>query len=185
MNYEENGKIFLILAIFAAYLALILSDFIPTTKILESSSMLLGITGLVQVKLTGFFNIFFKTLSEAAEAGICPSNIYRQIISNPETTCRTFIKELIYFNRKFGLGDRPTNFFMQNVSGTIWPEIISNSRVFLEQINFNDVLLHGMLAFLLFAAALHININQLAEQKIIIAVLALISTLVSTVIVVC
>ena len=70
-----------------------------------------------------------------------------------------------------------------NVSGTIWPEIISDSRVFLGQINFNNVLLHGMLAFLLFAGALHINISQLAEQKIIIAVLALIGTLVSTVIV--
>lgn len=43
-------------------------------------------------------------IEQAAEAGIYPSNIYRQIISNPETPCRTFIKELIYFNRKFGLG---------------------------------------------------------------------------------
>ncbi|MCE0722580.1 cation:proton antiporter [Legionella resiliens] len=70
-----------------------------------------------------------------------------------------------------------------NVSGTIWPEIISGSRVFLEQINFNDTLLHGMLAFLLFAGALHINISQLAEQKIVITVLAFIGTLISTVIV--
>lgn len=70
-----------------------------------------------------------------------------------------------------------------NVSGIIWPEIISGSRIFLEQINFNDTLLHGMLSFLLFAGALHINISQLAEQKIVITVLALIGTLISTAIV--
>ncbi len=70
-----------------------------------------------------------------------------------------------------------------NVSGTIWPEIISGSRIFLEQINFNDTLLHGMLSFLLFAGALHINISELAEQKIVITVLAIIGTLISTAIV--
>jgi CPA1 family monovalent cation:H+ antiporter len=70
-----------------------------------------------------------------------------------------------------------------NISGTIWPEITSGSKIFLEQINFNDTLLHGMLSFLLFAGALHINISQLAEQKIVITVLALIGTLISTFIV--
>ncbi len=70
-----------------------------------------------------------------------------------------------------------------NLYGTVWPEITSDSRVFLEQINFKDTLLHGMLAFLLFAGALHIDISQLAEQKIVITVLALIGTLASTLIV--
>lgn len=70
-----------------------------------------------------------------------------------------------------------------NIYGIIWPEIISGSRIFLEQINFNDTVLHGMLAFLLFAGALHINISQLSEQKIVITVLAIIGTLVSTIIV--
>ncbi|WP_269570368.1 cation:proton antiporter domain-containing protein [Legionella tunisiensis] len=67
--------------------------------------------------------------------------------------------------------------------GIIWPEIISGSKRFLEQINFDEALLHGMLAFLLFAGALHVNISQLAEQKVVVTVLALIGTLISTVIV--
>lgn len=70
-----------------------------------------------------------------------------------------------------------------NISGLIWPEIISGARIFLAQINFNETLLHEMLAFLLFAGALHINISQLAEQKIVVTVLALIGTLVSTILV--
>ncbi|KTD55226.1 sodium/hydrogen exchanger [Legionella sainthelensi] len=70
-----------------------------------------------------------------------------------------------------------------NIGGMIWPEIISNAKDFLGLVNFNEALLHGMLAFLLFAGALHVNISQLAEQKVVVTVLALIGTLISTVLV--
>ncbi|ARB93082.1 cation:proton antiporter [Legionella longbeachae] len=70
-----------------------------------------------------------------------------------------------------------------NIGGMIWPEIISNAKSFLGQVNFNEALLHGMLAFLLFAGALHVNISQLAEQKVVVTVLALIGTLISTILV--
>lgn len=70
-----------------------------------------------------------------------------------------------------------------NICGMLWPEIISNAKNFLEQVNFNEALLHGMLAFLLFAGALHVNISQLAEQKVVVTVLALIGTLISTILV--
>ena len=50
----------------------------------------------------------------------------------------------------------------------------------LHKIDFNQTLLHGMLSFLLFAGALHININDLAEQKWTISTLATVGTLVST-----
>ncbi len=65
----------------------------------------------------------------------------------------------------------------------IWPDIISNAKDFLGLVNFNEALLHGMLAFLLFAGALHVNISQLAEQKVVVTVLALIGTLISTILV--
>ncbi len=87
----------------------------------NSTSILFGIAGLVQLELTGFFDMVFQSLSEAAEAGIYPGNIYRQIISNPETPCRTFIKELIYFNRKFGLGLLLLSAFIQ--PGAIWIKV--------------------------------------------------------------
>lgn len=53
-------------------------------------------------------------------------------------------------------------------------------REFLNQIDFDKTVLQGMLSFLLFAGALHININDLMKNKWIIASLATIGTLIST-----
>lgn len=53
-------------------------------------------------------------------------------------------------------------------------------RNVLLQIDFDKTLLQGMLSFLLFAGALHININDLAEKKWSIATLATLGTLMST-----
>ncbi|MEJ2111102.1 MAG: sodium:proton antiporter [Acidobacteriota bacterium] len=50
-------------------------------------------------------------------------------------------------------------------------------------IDFNELLLHGMLSFLLFAGALHININDLLKQKWVISSLATAGTILSTFIV--
>ena len=47
-------------------------------------------------------------------------------------------------------------------------------------IDFNQALLHGMLSFLLFAGALHVNINDLKEQKWVIAILATLGVIIST-----
>ncbi len=47
-------------------------------------------------------------------------------------------------------------------------------------IDFNQTLLHGMLSFLLFAGALHVNINDLREQKWVIGTLATIGVIIST-----
>jgi len=47
-------------------------------------------------------------------------------------------------------------------------------------IDFNETLLHGMLSFLLFAGALHVNINDLASQKRIIGLLATVGVVAST-----
>jgi CPA1 family monovalent cation:H+ antiporter len=53
----------------------------------------------------------------------------------------------------------------------------------LVQIDFNETLLHGMLSFLLFAGALHVNINDLRQQFTIILSLATAGVVLSTVIV--
>lgn len=50
-------------------------------------------------------------------------------------------------------------------------------------IDFDETLLHGMLSFLLFAGALHVNINDLREQKWVIGILATIGVVLSTFIV--
>jgi len=57
------------------------------------------------------------------------------------------------------------------------------ARHVLHEVNFNLTVLHGMLSFLLFAGALHVNLDDLAQQKWVIAILASIGVLVSTFIV--
>lgn len=49
-----------------------------------------------------------------------------------------------------------------------------------KEIEFDDTLLQGMLSFLLFAGALHVDLNDLAKQKSVIAVLASVGVLIST-----
>jgi CPA1 family monovalent cation:H+ antiporter len=53
----------------------------------------------------------------------------------------------------------------------------------LASIDFDETLLHGMLSFLLFAGALHINLENLARQKYIIGLLATFGVLGSTIII--
>ena len=50
----------------------------------------------------------------------------------------------------------------------------------LRTIDFNKTLLHGMLSFLLFAGALHVNLNDLLDQKWTIGLFATVGTVVST-----
>ena len=47
-----------------------------------------------------------------------------------------------------------------------------DARLLLASIDFDETLLHGMLSFLLFAGALHVNLADLARQKYIIGILA-------------
>lgn len=54
------------------------------------------------------------------------------------------------------------------------------ARELIDNIDFNETLMHGMLSFLLFAGALHVNINDLASQKWVITLLATIGVLIST-----
>ena len=67
----------------------------------------------------------------------------------------------------------------------IWPalDIIGQTRLFLGDIDFNRALMHGMLAFLLFAGAMHVDIEYFVRRKITIGTLATIGLLISTAIV--
>ena len=56
----------------------------------------------------------------------------------------------------------------------------ADARVLLDSIDFDETLLHGMLSFLLFAGALHINLADLARQKYIISTLATLGVIGST-----
>jgi CPA1 family monovalent cation:H+ antiporter len=58
--------------------------------------------------------------------------------------------------------------------------IEARAEALLATIDFDFALLHGMLSFLLFAGALHINLDDLAEKKWIIATLATVGVVAST-----
>ena len=62
-------------------------------------------------------------------------------------------------------------------------QIQTQAKDFLADIDFNEALMEGMLSFLLFAGALHINLANLAKQKWIIGSLATVGILTSTFIV--
>ncbi len=56
----------------------------------------------------------------------------------------------------------------------------SEAKTVVETVDFNQTLMHGMLSFLLFAGALHVNLADLKRQGVLIAVLATVGTVAST-----
>lgn len=64
--------------------------------------------------------------------------------------------------------------------GQYSPSVFESARGLLESIDFNQTLMHSMLGFLLFAGALHVNLNDLREQKWVVALLATVGTVLST-----
>jgi CPA1 family monovalent cation:H+ antiporter len=61
--------------------------------------------------------------------------------------------------------------------------IENRATAVLEGIDFNKALMHGMLSFLLFSGALHVNLEDLAKHKWIISILATFGVVISTFIV--
>ena len=62
-------------------------------------------------------------------------------------------------------------------------DLTPQANTILGEIDFNQTLMHGMLSYLLFAGALHVNLADLAEQKWLIATLATLGVLASTTII--
>jgi CPA1 family monovalent cation:H+ antiporter len=63
------------------------------------------------------------------------------------------------------------------------PGLEDSARALLQSIDFNQLVLHGILGALLFAGSLHINLEDLAKQKWIITLLASVGVALSTIIV--
>lgn len=69
------------------------------------------------------------------------------------------------------------------VGGQTVPSFHKTAAHIVSRIDFNEVVLHGMLAFLLFAGALELDIDDLLREKLTVGVLSLISTAISTLLV--
>lgn len=61
-----------------------------------------------------------------------------------------------------------------------WTDMIFYTNKLLRSIDFHETLMKGMLSFLLFAGALHVNLNDLRQQTSIIVILATVGVLLST-----
>ncbi|MCK4742988.1 MAG: sodium:proton antiporter [Sulfuriflexus sp.] len=66
------------------------------------------------------------------------------------------------------------------VVGTFFESVHQHALTLLNSIDFSRTLMDGMLSFLLFAGALHVNLNDLSKQKGVIAVLATLGVVAST-----
>ena len=75
--------------------------------------------------------------------------------------------------------------FSLSLIGIGWfvPRVEQTADSIVASVDFSQTLMHGMLGFLLFAGALHINLNELAEHRWLIASLATIGVLISVVLV--
>ncbi len=69
------------------------------------------------------------------------------------------------------------------LGGSLGFGLEEDARILLNSIDFDETLLHGMLSFLLFAGALHVNLVDLARHKYIICTLATLGVIGSTFIV--
>lgn len=67
--------------------------------------------------------------------------------------------------------------------GGLSPQLQQGARDLLDRIDFSETLLHGMLAFLLFAGSLHVNFGDLYKQKWVVGWLATLGVLLSTLLV--
>lgn len=65
-------------------------------------------------------------------------------------------------------------------SGALGLGLEAKAEQIIAQIDFSETLMHGMLSFLLFAGALHVNLDNLLQQKWVIGICATIGVLCST-----
>jgi len=66
------------------------------------------------------------------------------------------------------------------IAGNIFPETLRDFSTLLRDVDFTEVLLGGMLNFLLFAGAIHINLRDLREQKLPVVIFSTVSVIIST-----
>lgn len=66
------------------------------------------------------------------------------------------------------------------ITGNLFPKTLSRFSTLLQDVDFTEVLMGGMLNFLLFAGAIHINLKDLREQKLPIIIFSSVSVLIST-----
>lgn len=67
--------------------------------------------------------------------------------------------------------------------GQVYLSVLTSAETLIGSIDFDQTLMQGMLGYLLFAGALHVNLDDLRKQKLLIAILATLGVLATTFIV--
>jgi monovalent cation:H+ antiporter, CPA1 family len=66
------------------------------------------------------------------------------------------------------------------LAGSRFPGVVSTAASFADRLDFPEIVFHGLLGILLFAGSLHVNISDLAQQKMPVLVLATVGVVLST-----
>jgi CPA1 family monovalent cation:H+ antiporter len=69
------------------------------------------------------------------------------------------------------------------IVGLIWPEVSTKSEKLFTSLNFTDTVFHGMLCFLLFAGAMHVDVRALYRWRVTVTTLTTVGVLVSALVV--
>ncbi len=74
-----------------------------TSKLIQTLGLLVGLTGVVQIAISDFFNAIIHQLNELDDCNKgLPSVLIRQVIDNPDRPIKTKIRNLLFFNPKTG-----------------------------------------------------------------------------------
>ncbi|MBC8741713.1 sodium:proton antiporter [Paraburkholderia sp. UCT31] len=66
------------------------------------------------------------------------------------------------------------------ILGISHPEMVSGAQRLVDQIDFPDIVFHGLLSLLLFAAALHVDLSRMKEYKLTVFLLSTVGVVLST-----
>lgn len=66
------------------------------------------------------------------------------------------------------------------IAGIVYPPLLSSFKAFINLFDFSELLLGSMLSFMLFAGSLHININDLKQQRLPVIIFSTFSVVIST-----
>lgn len=101
-------------------------------------------------------------------------------------TAFTAFAAQVFFRLKGSLGMAVAGAAISLVAfivGLIWPEVGQHTETLFSSISYPDAVFHGMLCFLIFAAAMHVNLRDIYRWKITVTVLATVGVLISTLVV--
>lgn len=100
---KPYSRIAFVCLLAAAVFSLVMAYFGNTGKWLTSAGLLFDIAGIVQLEISGLFDEILEEYGDDEKYPYGPpSHITRQIIDNPDTPIRTWLRNTAFFDRRTG-----------------------------------------------------------------------------------